>query len=97
MDSDTYRALIDQMGLETVIWRPYRDYGGRSEDVIELRCTYRTMLLEDQFLGMTTLFQVEWVSRQFGMAQDVPLEPYVWVRVVRASRRARARPRPTRK
>ncbi|KAH9299759.1 hypothetical protein KI387_031441, partial [Taxus chinensis] len=49
MDTDTYRALIDRMGPEVVTWRPYRDYGGWPEDVVELWCIQRTMWLEDQF------------------------------------------------
>ncbi|KAH9324093.1 hypothetical protein KI387_004271, partial [Taxus chinensis] len=38
---------------------------------------------------------VEWVSRHFGIAEDVPQESYVCVQATRALRRPGASPRPT--
>ncbi|KAH9304682.1 hypothetical protein KI387_009086, partial [Taxus chinensis] len=38
---------------------------------------------------------VERVSRQFRMAHDMPPNPYIWLRAIKAPRRDGARPWPT--
>ncbi|KAH9313661.1 hypothetical protein KI387_022288, partial [Taxus chinensis] len=48
----------------------------------------------DRFLGVVELFQVERVSSKFGMAQDVPPEPYIWLRAIKSPKRAGAREGP---
>ncbi|KAH9316445.1 hypothetical protein KI387_025072, partial [Taxus chinensis] len=49
----------------------------------------------DQFPGVAELFQVERILQKFGMAQDVPPDPYIWLRAIRALRRDGSRPWPT--